>query len=75
VFTDRAVDFVGRNRDRPFFLYLAYTAPHTPLHASAKYAARFQDVKSPHTRVYRAMVSSMDDGIGRLRAKLRQRSG
>jgi len=72
VFTDRAVDFVGRNRDRPFFLYLAYTAPHTPLHASAKYAARFQDVKSPHTRVYRAMVSSMDDGIGRLRAKLRQ---
>ena len=32
--SDRAVDFVERNSERPFFLYLAYNAPHTPLQAT-----------------------------------------
>jgi len=40
-FSDEAVAFVARNKDRPFFLYLAYNAPHTPLQASEKYLSRF----------------------------------
>lgn len=70
-FTDEAVRFIGENRDRPFFLYLAYNAPHTPLQASAKYVARYRHVEDKGTRVYAAMVSALDDGVGRIRAKLR----
>ena len=31
-FTKRAVDFIGKNKDRPFFLYLAHVMPHVPIH-------------------------------------------
>lgn len=37
-FTSEAVDFIGRNKDTPFFLYLAHTAPHLPLVPSARFA-------------------------------------
>ncbi|NBB15183.1 sulfatase-like hydrolase/transferase [Caulobacter sp. SLTY] len=72
-FTDEAIDFVEANKDRPFFLYLAHTAPHTPLQATAQYAARFPDIKDPHKRAYAAMVSGLDDNIGRLMAALKAR--
>jgi arylsulfatase len=39
-YTERAVDFIDRHRDRPFFLYLAHSMPHVPLGVSAKYAGR-----------------------------------
>jgi arylsulfatase len=41
-FTDFALEQVGENRDRPFFLYLAYTAPHWPLHAPEENIARYR---------------------------------
>lgn len=70
-FTREAVDFIGRHRDRPFFLYLAYNAPHTPLQATAKYLERYRHVEDKGTRVYAAMVSALDDGVGAIRAKLK----
>src|SRR5688500_2427594 len=41
VLTDRAVDFIKREKARPFFLYLAYNAVHTPMQAPDKYLSRF----------------------------------
>jgi arylsulfatase A-like enzyme len=70
--SDEAVRFVERNRDHPFFLYLAYNAPHAPLQATPKYLARFPDIKNPRRRTYAAMVSAVDDGVGRLLAKLHE---
>lgn len=70
-FTDDALRFVGENKSRPFFLYLAYNAPHTPLQAPKKYIDRYRDVADPGKRVYAAMVSAVDDGVGKLRAKLK----
>jgi arylsulfatase A-like enzyme len=70
-FTDEAVRFIGANKDRPFFLYLAYNAPHTPLQVTAKYAQRYRHVSEKGTRVYAAMVSALDDGVGAVRAKLK----
>lgn len=70
-FTDDAVRFIGANKDRPFFLYLAYNAPHTPLQAPKKYIDRYRDVADPGQRVYAAMVSALDDGVGAVRAKLK----
>jgi arylsulfatase A-like enzyme len=52
-------------------LYLAYNAPHTPLQATKKYLDRYRDVDDRGTRVYAAMVSALDDGVGRVRAKLK----
>lgn len=69
-FTREAVDFIGRHKSEPFFLYLAYNAPHTPLQATKKYLDRYRHVEDRGQRIYAAMVSAMDDGIGDLRRKL-----
>lgn len=71
-FSDEAVRFVERHKDVPFFLYLAYNAPHAPMQASEKYLSRFPDIKDEKRRTYAAMVSAVDDGVGQLLAKLRE---
>lgn len=40
LYTERAVSFIARNKDRPFFFYLAHSMPHVPLHASDKYRGK-----------------------------------
>ena len=70
-FTDRAVDFIKRQKSQPFFLYLAYNAVHTPMQAPEKYLNRFPNVADKTRRTYAAMLSAMDDGIGRVLAALR----
>lgn len=67
----RAVDFIHRQRARPFFLYLAFNAVHTPMHATDGYLARFAQVSDTMRRTYAAMLSAMDDGVGRALAALR----
>lgn len=71
-FSDEAVSFVERNKDNPFFLFLAYNAPHLPLQATEEYLARFPDIKDTKRRTYAAMVSAVDDGVGRLLDTLRK---
>lgn len=64
-FTREACEFIQRNAEQPFFLYLAYNAPHVPLQAPAEYLNRFKTLTG-NRRAYAAMVSTMDDGIGRV---------
>ncbi|MCA1641701.1 MAG: sulfatase [Acidobacteria bacterium] len=71
-FADRAVVFIKRQKSRPFFLYLAFNAVHTPMHATEKYLARFPHIADQQRRTYAAMLSAMDDGIGRTLAALRE---
>lgn len=69
--TDAALAFIERNKKEPFFLYLAYFAPHVPLEATQKYLDRFPG-KMPERRRYAlAMISAMDDGVGRIRDQLK----
>jgi arylsulfatase A-like enzyme len=68
---DRAVDYIKRHAADPFFLYLAFNAAHTPMEAPDKYLARYADITDPRRRTYAAMVSAMDDAIGRTLAGLR----
>jgi len=63
-FSREAVAFIKKHRDQPFFLYVPYNAPHTPLQATLKYYDRFPHIKEENKRIYAAMVSAMDDGIG-----------
>jgi arylsulfatase A-like enzyme len=68
---DHAVDFIKRQAAHSFFLYLAFNAPHTPMQAPDKYLARFPNIADPRRRTYAAMISAMDDAIGRTIAALR----
>jgi arylsulfatase A-like enzyme len=61
-----AVDFVKRNSKQPFFLYLAYNAPHAPMQATEKYLSRFSHIADEKRRTYAAMVSAVDDGVNHL---------
>jgi len=71
-FSDEAVKFIERNSDRPFFLFLSYNAPHTPMEAPDAYLERFADIKNEKRRTYAAMVTVMDEGIGRVLGKLEE---
>ncbi|MBN8999952.1 MAG: arylsulfatase, partial [Rhizobiales bacterium] len=64
---DDAVRYIdGRSPDKPFFLYLAFNAAHTPFQAPQEYVDRFKDIADPNRRIYAAMVTAMDDQIGRV---------
>ncbi|MEO0413458.1 MAG: sulfatase-like hydrolase/transferase [Verrucomicrobiota bacterium] len=71
-FSDEAVSFIERNYEKPFFLFLSYNAPHTPLQATEEYLARFADIEDEKRRTYAAMVSAVDDGVGRVLAALKE---
>ena len=71
-FSDEAVRFVDKHQEDPFFLFLSYNAPHAPLQATEKYLDRFSHIKDRKRRIYAAMVSAVDDGVGRLLDKLEQ---
>jgi arylsulfatase A-like enzyme len=65
-FSDKAVEFIKNEKDKPFFLYLAYNAPHTPMEATPAYLARNSHIKDKKRRTYAAMLTAVDDGIGRV---------
>jgi arylsulfatase A-like enzyme len=69
-FSREVAAFVRRHDKDPFFLYLAYNAPHTPLQAPKAYLDRVSGIEDPLRRSYAAMICAMDDGIGRLAATL-----
>jgi arylsulfatase A-like enzyme len=68
--TRHAIEFIENHQAEPFFLYLAYNAPHTPLQADIKYKEIFKDLKDEPNRVYAGMVSSIDENIGKILVKL-----
>ena len=70
-FSDEAAAFVTANKDQPFFLFLAYNAPHSPLQATETYLGRFAAIEDPKRRTYAAMVSAVDDGVGKVLKALR----
>ncbi len=68
--SDAAITFIQRNHKAPFFLYLAYFAPHVPLEATDKYLSRFPGDMPERRRVCLAMMSAIDDGVGRIQETL-----
>jgi arylsulfatase A-like enzyme len=72
-FGREAADFVERHREHPFFLYNPYNAIHTPMQATPKYLQRFPNIRDERRRTMAAMLSALDDAIGRVMDKLRER--
>jgi arylsulfatase A-like enzyme len=59
-----AAAIIERYRDEPFFLYLAYRAPHTPLDAPQSYKDRFPGEMPERRRAALGMLAAIDDGVG-----------
>lgn len=71
--TDQALRFINQSDERPYFLYVAYNAPHGPLQAPENKIAQFASINDSRRRTYAAMVSAMDDQIGRILRTLDER--
>ena len=66
---DEAVQFIQRNKDKPFLLYMANYAVHTPIQAKEDLIARYEKLRDGAGQddpVYAAMVHSVDDAVGRI---------
>lgn len=73
-FGDEASAFVGRHAGdgKPWMLYLAFNAPHTPLQAPTEWLEKFAAIPQEQRRTYAAMVAAMDAAIGGVLAKLNE---
>lgn len=71
-FGDEGAAFVRRHGKEPWFLYLAFNAPHSPNEPTPERLARFASIENPKRRKYAAQVSLMDDAIGQVLAALRE---
>jgi arylsulfatase A-like enzyme len=68
-FADEAVGFIDRSKEKPFFLYFAFNAVHSPLDEN-KYAERFPTLTGKR-KTYAGMLSALDDAVGRVMTKVR----
>ena len=64
--TNEAVKVIESNKERPFFLYLAHWAIHTPLQALKSDYDALSNIEDHRLRVYAAMVHSLDRSVGRV---------
>jgi arylsulfatase A-like enzyme len=73
--TDKALDFITRHKDEPFFLYLPHFGVHSPHQAKADLVAKFKvkpGVDGHDNPTYAAMIASVDDSVGRVMNTLDQ---
>ncbi|PHX71346.1 MAG: sulfatase [Opitutia bacterium] len=70
-YADRSLDWLEKNKNQPWFLYLPFNAQHAPLQAPKKYLERFPKITDEKRQLFAAMMASMDDAIGRVMGKIR----
>lgn len=71
--TDAALSFIERHQRDPFFLYLAYFTPHVPLESPEPWFSKTPANLPKERRQALSMIAAMDEGIGQIRGKLRER--
>jgi arylsulfatase A-like enzyme len=71
-FGEEAASFIRRHKSEPWFLYLAFNAPHTPHEPTAERLEKFASITDPKRRKYAAQVSLLDDAIGGTLAALKE---
>ena len=71
-FGHKGADFVRRHKAEPWFLYLAFNAPHSPNQPTPERLARFASIADPVRRAYAAQVSLLDDAIGETLSAVRE---
>jgi arylsulfatase A-like enzyme len=66
LYTEKAVDFIGRNKNKPFFLYLPHSMPHVPIAASAKFRGKTE------AGLYGDVIMEIDWSVGEIMKTLKQ---
>jgi arylsulfatase A-like enzyme len=69
---EEACSFIRKNRDNPFFLYVPFSAPHTPFQITGAYYERFAHVSDHNKRVYYGMIQALDDAVGKISGTVRE---
>lgn len=64
--TTHAISFMNGIKNDPFFLFMAYNAPHVPLEAPESYLKKYSHIKEKNRRIYAAMVDNLDWNVGQL---------
>src|SRR5262245_25594787 len=70
-FAREAIAFLDKHQKEPFFLYLAFNAVHAPLQATDKYLERVAKIEDQKRRTFAAMLSAMDDAVGKVLDKVK----
>jgi arylsulfatase A-like enzyme len=74
-FTQQAVSFINNNATQPFFLYLAYNAPHNPYDTPpATYLNQVANITDSNRQIYAAMVTALDAGVGQVLQALQNKN-
>lgn len=63
---DGACRFIREHREKPFFLFVSFTAPHSPLQAKAEDLAALKSIEPRQRRQYAGLVKSLDDNVGKV---------
>lgn len=71
-FSREAEDFVTKDKKQPWFLYLSYNTPHTPMQAKDEDLAKYAHITPKRRQTYCAMQHCMDENIGKIIAKLKE---
>lgn len=69
---DECVGFIERHKDRSFFLYAAFNAPHAPMQATPEDLVLYQEIKDIKRRTYAAMVHRLDVNVGKILATIEE---
>ena len=67
---DGGVRFIEDNKDKPFFLFLSFTAPHGPLQAKEEDLEKLGHITKMRRRKYAGLVKALDDNVGKVLAAL-----
>ena len=70
-FGQHAVDFIAKHKSEPWFCYLPFNAVHAPLESTATYLERFSSITDMKRRTFCAMLSAMDDAVGKVLTQIR----
>ena len=70
--TNEAIKAIEKNKNRPFFLYLAYWAVHSPLQAKKEDYEKLSFIENHEERVLASMVMTVDRGVGKIRDVLKK---
>ncbi|MFM7180155.1 MAG: sulfatase-like hydrolase/transferase [Verrucomicrobiales bacterium] len=71
---DECVDFIRRHKDKPFFLFASFAAPHSPMQATESDLQRFANIEDKRRRTYCAMVYRLDQNVGKILDELRNQN-
>jgi arylsulfatase A-like enzyme len=71
-YAERSVDWLGKQKGKPFFLYLPFNAQHAPLQPPQKYLDRVKEIKDENRQKFAATMIAMDDAVGKVLAKVKE---